>query len=222
LPVVTPGRYPSVQVGDSNQAVVEQANVVLLCVRPQDASSVVSDLAFRADQVVISVIAGISIAALRPLVAPAEVITRAVPLPEVATRTGLTAIHPDDEVARAIFDPLGGVIAVDEERGFGTLSASTATIAAHLTYLDTISNWLADRGIRQAEATRYVAGVFGSLSGTLLDPRANDFGSLAAEVATPGGFNEQFLAALRRAGTFEAVDRALDEVAHRLEHGSFE
>ena len=210
-------RYPSVHVVDSNQTVVARADVVLLCMRPQDAPAALSDLAFRAPQAVISVMAGVPIGALRPLVAPAEDLVRAIPLPAVARRTGLTAIHPRHELAGAIFDPLGGVIAVDDERALDALSASTATIAAHLAYLDTISRWLADRGIPRTDATRYVAAVFGALSATLLDTPPNDFTTLADEYATAGGTNEQFLTALRRAGTFNIVDRALDDVAHRLE-----
>jgi pyrroline-5-carboxylate reductase len=209
-------RHPSVHVADGNQAVVDGAAVVLLCVRPQDARAVLPDLAFRRGQAVISVVAGVPIGALRGLVAPAEVLARTIPLPAVARRAGLTAIHPPEPRARALFEPLGGVIAVDDERALDALSASTATIAAHLAYLDTIGRWLADRGIPQADATRYVAAVFGALSGTLLDTPPDDFGTLAGEYATTGGINEQFLTALRGAGTFDAVDRALDDVARRL------
>jgi pyrroline-5-carboxylate reductase len=212
-------RYPSVHVVDGNQSVLERADVVLLCVRPQDAPAALSAPAFRAQQTIISVMAGVPIDALRPLVAPAQVLVRAIPLPAVARRSGLTAIHPPHELARAIFDPLGGVIAVDDERAFDALSASTATIAAHLAYLDAISRWLANRDIRQTDATRYVAAVFGALSETLLGTPPNDFGTLAGEYATAGGTNEQFLTALRRAGIFDIVDRALDDVAHRLEGG---
>jgi pyrroline-5-carboxylate reductase len=208
-------RYPSVHVVDSNQTVAERADVVLLCVRPQDVHAALSDLTFRAEQALISVLAGVQIDTLRPLVAPAEVAARAIPLPAVARRTGLTAIHPPHELAREIFDPLGGVVAVDDERAFDSLSAATATIAAHLAYLDAIAGWLADRGIPQIDATRYVAAMFG----TVLSPQPDDFSTLAAEFATPGGTNEQFLTALRRAGTFTIVDRALDDVAQRLEGG---
>jgi pyrroline-5-carboxylate reductase len=139
------------------------------------------------------------------------------PLPAVARRAGLTAIHPPHGLARALFEPLGGVIAVDDERALDALSASTATIAAHLAYLDTISRWLADRDVPQTDATRYVAAVFGALSGTLLATGPNDFRTMADEYATAGGINEQFLTALRHAGTFDIVDRALDDVARRLE-----
>jgi pyrroline-5-carboxylate reductase len=212
-------RYPSVHVTDGNQSVVDRTDVVLLCVRPQDGAAAISELRFHAEQAVISVMAGIQVAALRPLVTPAEDIVRAIPLPAVASRTGLTAIHPPHERAGALFEPLGGVVAVDDERALDALSASTATIAAHFAYLDTISRWLTARGIPQADATRYVAAVFGSLSETLHGTEPKDFSALAEEYATKGGTNEQFLAALRRAGTFDVVDRALDDVARRLEGG---
>jgi pyrroline-5-carboxylate reductase len=106
---------------------------------------------------------------------------------------------------------------VKDERALDALSASTATIAAHLAYLDTITRWLADQGIPEADATRYVAAVFGALSETLLGSRPKDFGSLADEYATAGGINEQLLAALRHTGTFDTVERALDDVADRLQ-----
>jgi pyrroline-5-carboxylate reductase len=209
-------RYPSVLVADSNQGVVVRADVVFLCVRPQDAPAALSELAFHASQTVISVVAGVQIDALRQLVAPAEDIVRAIPLPAVARRSGLTAIHPPHELARAIFEPLGGVIAVRDEQALDALSASTATIAAHLAYLDTISRWLAGRGIPASDATRYVAAVFGALAGTLSDAPPDDFNALADEYATAGGINEQLLTALRGAGTYDVVKRALDDVADRL------
>lgn len=210
-------RYPSVQVADSNQTVVERADIVLLCLRPEDAPAALSEVVFGARQAIISVMAGVPIDAVRFLVGPAGVIVRAIPLPAVATRSGLTAIHPPHELARAIFDPLGGVIAVDDERALDALSASTATIAAHFAYLDTISRWLVDRDIPQTDATRYVAATFGALSGALLETEPTNFRSLAEEYATRGGLNEQFLMDLRRAGTFDTVVRALDDVADRLE-----
>jgi pyrroline-5-carboxylate reductase len=106
---------------------------------------------------------------------------------------------------------------LDDERALDALSASTATIAAHFAYLATIGSWLARRGILAHDATRYVAAVFGALSGTLLDDELDDFGTLAGEYATAGGLNEQFLGTLRGAGTFDTVERALDDVARRLE-----
>src|ERR687895_371476 len=51
------------------------------------------------------------------------VLERAIPLPAVARRSGLTAIHPPHELARVIFDPLGGVAAVGQGRALGVVFA---------------------------------------------------------------------------------------------------
>lgn len=201
-------RHASVDVAGSNAAVVDGAELVLLCLRPQDAAEALPGLPFRAEQTVISLLAGVSLDALTRLVAPAHSLARAIPLPAVAERAGLTAIHPADERTYVLFDTLGEVIVAPGERALDALSAATATIAAHLAYLGAISRWLARQGIDRAEASRYVAAIFDGLAG--------EFDAVAADHATPGGINEQFLAALRDAGTFAVVDRALDDVMSRL------
>ena len=208
-------RFASVAVAAGNQAVVDGSAVVVLAVRPQDADAALRALTFPEGQPVISVIAGVSLDELGELVAPARAVARAVPLPSVARRAGVTPIHPPSAEARDLFDPLGGVLEVPDAGEFEALSASTATIAAHFEYLDAIARWLAGTGVPERDATRYVASVFAGLADTLRDS-ADDFDSLARDHATPGGLNEQFSTALREAGTFETVGRSLDAVLERL------
>jgi pyrroline-5-carboxylate reductase len=74
-----------------------------------------------------------------------------------------------------------------------------------------------DRGIPRADAARYVTALFAGVADTLIASEPADFSALADEHATVGGYNEQFLEALRRAGTFDVVERSLDDVARRLE-----
>jgi pyrroline-5-carboxylate reductase len=208
-------RYPSVQVAEDNRSVVSRSRVVLLSMRPQDADAAARDVAFSPGQAVISVIAGVPTARLRELAAPATVLARAVPLPAVARRQGLTAIYPPGHEARVLFDCLGGTIAVGDEGALDALSASTATVAAHFAYLATISRWLTAQGIGEAEAARYVAATFAPLAETLSSPPA-DLMALADGHATAGGLNEQFYASLRQAGVFDIVERSLDRIADRL------
>ena len=60
-------RFATVDVAADNQAVVDGAAVVIVCVRPQVAQTVLAELRFPADRVVISAMAGVSIAALQRL-----------------------------------------------------------------------------------------------------------------------------------------------------------
>src|SRR3569623_771373 len=103
-------RYRNVRVCPDNQAVVDGACVVVLSLRPQDAPGVLPTLRFSEGQSIVSVMAATSIERLAGLVAPAARIARAIPLPAVAQRDGLTPILPPGGAARTQYERLGGVI----------------------------------------------------------------------------------------------------------------
>lgn len=209
------GRYSSVEVASDNQALADRASIVVICVRPQDASEIVTGLQFAADQAIVSVMAGVPINRLAELVAPATNIARAIPLPSVARRAGVTPITPQTDAARGLFDDLGGSLVVTDTSSFDALTAATATIAAHFRYLGTISLWLSTHGIDQRDASRYVSSMFADVGATLDDVSA-DLSELAADHATPGGINERFSAMLEHGGTFELVSKSLENILHTL------
>jgi pyrroline-5-carboxylate reductase len=208
-------RFPSIQIATDNQDLVDRSRMILLCLRPQDAGPALAGLSFGADQQVISVVAVLSLDQVRRLVTPAEVLARAIPLPAVAQRQGLTAICPDDERTRELFERLGSTLCVDDETLLDSLSAATATIAAHLAYVATIGGWLTSKGIPNDDAQRYVAATFAPL-GDMLRNTPVDLAQLAKDHATPGGLNEQFLASLREGDLFGLVERGLDQVEDRV------
>lgn len=208
-------RFPTVRVAQSNQDVIDGSSVLILCLRPQDAGSALPNLRFSKQQAIISVMAGISMEALHELVAPAQNIARAIPLPSVAAREGATPIYPSTEAAKALFDRLGSSIEVPNAVAFEATSASTATIAAHFAYLNTICQWLITQGVSDTAARRHLAATFAGLASNLRGQEP-DFRALARDHATPGGINEQFLGLLEQAHVFDAVDVGLNRVLDRL------
>ena len=207
-------RFATVDVAADNQAVVDGAPVVVVCVRPQVAQAVLSELRFPADRVVISAMAGVPVNTLQRLVAPATDVARAIPLPSVARRDGITPVHPPNAAATALFDRLGETVELADVRAFDAFSASTATIAAHFAYLNAIAAWLESQEIPAPAARRYVASMFAGLAEATRS--GERFEQLAREHATSGGINEQFLNALERGGTFEHVRLGLQRVLDRL------
>ncbi len=206
---------PSVRVAPDNQAVVDASDVVVICLLPADAGDVLAGLDFRADQAVVSAVAGLAVVQLAELVAPATEIARSIPLPAVATRESVTPVHPATSAVTGLFDRLGGSLVVDDETAYESVAAASATVAAHFRYLGTIADWLVGRGIPGAEARRYVADTFAALSGELLSPEA-DFSAMARAHTTPGGLNEQFARGLGEAGVYDAVRAGLDAVLARI------
>ena len=207
-------RFATVSVASDNQSVVDAADVVLVAVLPGQADEVVGALTFRPGQVVLSVMAGVPLARLRTLVAPAERVAVAIPLPSVAARQGGIPVHPALPEAVAFWSGLGEVVATDDEDVFSALIVPATTIAAHFEHLEVITHWVVDHGVAPEDARRYVAAVYAAVAGQLVG--GADFGALAAEVATPGGLNAQLADQLRAAGVPTLVRTALDDVAVRL------
>ena len=106
------GRYPTVSVAADNQDVVDGADLVIVCLRRADAA-LLGDLTWRPDQVVVSAVAGVGVPQLTEWVTPATRVCRSVPMPPVADRAGLTAVHPSLAEARALFDRLGTTLEMD-------------------------------------------------------------------------------------------------------------
>jgi pyrroline-5-carboxylate reductase len=208
-------RFPSVRVARTNQEVLDESSVVLLCIRPQDARSVLPGLKFSAGHAIVSAMAGVQIASLRELLAPAQNIARVIPLPSVATRQGATPAFPWTDAAQALFKRLGTAIEIPHETAFEATSASTATIAAHFAYLDAICRWLIAQGVAETAARQQVAATFVGLAAQLRG-HVSDFAVMARDHATAGGTNEQFLGVLQQARVFEAVDDGLNGVLERL------
>lgn len=208
-------RFPSVRVAVDNQEVVDDSDVVVVCLLPIHAAEVLAGLQFRAGHAVVSAIAGFPVAQLAGLVAPATDIARSIPLSAVATRGGVTPVYPATPAATGLYGQIGGSLEIATELAYESVSAASATVAAYFRYLGTIAGWLSSHGIPTAEARRYVADTFAALSGELDSPGA-DFAALAQAHTTPGGLNEQFARHLDAAGTYDAVEAGLDALLARI------
>jgi pyrroline-5-carboxylate reductase len=210
-------RFPGmVSVAADNQAVIDASDWLILSVRPQDARAVLTPLRFRADQVVISLIATWGADALGELVAPASRIVRAVPLPCVAQHAGPIAITPPDAEVEALFRRIGVPIALADGHQFQALWALTSLIAPHYTMVETAAAWAMAQGVPQPSAERYAMAMFHGLSLPLAAGHHRP-SELAAEAQTPRGLNEQVLRELTAAGTWRELAASLDRILARLE-----
>ena len=207
-------RFPTVTVAADNQAVVDGSTTVIVCLRNADVG-LLGDLAWRADHVVISAVAGLGMSRLTRLVEPAAKVCRSVPMPPVADRAGLTSVHPPLAEARELFDRLGATLEVADVASYEALSATSATLAGFFEYLAVQSTWLEERGIPARVARRYVGATFAGALGSLQSDEPG-FAELAGEYATPGGVNEQVREDLRAAGAYDELRRALDRAHDRL------
>lgn len=214
------GRFSGVSVASSNQDVLDSCDTVVIAVRPPIARSVLSELHFRPDHRVISVVSALCLQSLSELTAPATRITRAVPLPSTDKRIGPTAIYPPNRFVEDLFAAIGTVYPVETEGAFDAICAATATIASFYAFLDGVASWLSNNGIADAKARDYVARMFLGVTSTATDTPGGSFQSLASAHTTAGGINEQFLKHLVQRGLLTSVPKGLDLVMQRIRAAS--
>lgn len=205
-------RHRNVRVAASNQAVLDESDVVMLAVRPQIVRNVLAGLNFRADHQVVSLIAAITLGYLHDAVAPAAQITRAVPLPSVARCQGPTALYPANDAMRALFDMLGTAIPLDKESDFDVFTAATAVMASYFAFAGTVTQWMEHHNVASRPARAFVGQMLNGLAAA----SDRNFAELAEEHQTRGGLNEQVVRAIAPYGVIAPLSEALDGVLDRL------
>lgn len=211
------GRYPEVEVAQDNQVLVDQADWVVLAVRPQVAREVIAPLDFRAGQGVVTVIADLPLAKVTELVAPAEALAQVVPLPPVAQHLGPIAICPPSSAVAELFGRIGVAVEVETAAQIDAFWSVTALMAPYYALLGRSADWLSQRDVPRQAANRYIGAMFNALSVTALEASAEGFDGLTETSQTPGGLNEQALRVLSQDGWYDTVTQALDAVLARLQ-----
>lgn len=210
-------RFPRIRVASCNQEVLDHSDTVVIAVKPAAARAVLSELRFRPDHHVVSLVSGLSLRNLSELVAPAGRIARAVPLPSAAKRMSPTAIYPREPAAFDLFSGVGTVFPMENEKEFNAICATTAMIASYYALNETIASWLEQQGVAAAQAKDYTARLFFGVTAGAIEAPERSFQSLAASHATVGGINEQVLKYLVEHGLLTRVSEALNEVLHRID-----
>lgn len=209
--------FAQTEVAPDNQSVIDESDWVILAVRPQVAREVLSVLRFKSEQKIVSLIAAVTLDELRDLVEPATAIVRAVPLPPVAKHIGPTALFPADAEVAALFNKIGTAVPVNDEHQFNAICTATATVAAYYGFLGTISDWLVNEGLERKATDRYLAALSEAVAADASEAEEKGFEALIADVATPGGMNEQVLRMFRESAWFSPVQPALDAILARYE-----
>ncbi len=178
-----------------NHALVRAAGVIVLSVKPQVIDKVLSAIApdVRADQLVVSVAAGVPVSVLEARLPTGTHVVRAMPNTPAIVLAGATAIAPgthatdeDMAIARALFEAVGRVVALEET----LLDAVTGLSGSGPAYVMLMIEALADGGVkvglhRDTALLLAAQTVYGSAK--LLLETGEHPGRLKDQVTSPGG-----------------------------------
>lgn len=199
-----------------NDQVVAQSDIVILCLMPDVAQSVLPTLPFRADHKVISAMADVSFDQITALCAPAQDVSLTIPLPSIKQGGSPLPVYPDTGAARDLFGARNRVIAATSEAGLRALLGACATSLPLLELVAATSDWLARESGDADMAETYMASLFASYFNDMLASGTGRLHATTQALSTPGGFNATLRDAMRDHGTPAQLSAALDDLKPRL------
>lgn len=210
-----------VQRASSNADVVESSDVVLLCVKPQIFKEMLSQLGESQDRLLISIAAGIQIAAIEEACQNRHRVIRVMPNTPALVRQGAsgfalgsTATIEDAQTARALLEAVGYVCEVKEEQ----LDAVTSVSGSGPAYIFLLIEALIAEGVAQGLsepiaqdlATETVRGAAELLRQSEESPE-----TLRENVTSPNGTTFAALESFRESNFSDIVRSAVRAAAER-------
>ncbi len=212
-----------VEICDTNIEAVAGADLVLLCVKPQVADGVLSELRdeLHEDQVLVSILASVTTGYIERRLSERVPVVRAMPNTPTLISAGMTALcagtHADDEVVedvRSLFEPLGRTIAVDEKN----MDAVTGLSASGPAFLYIVIEALADGGVKvglpRSQAIELAAQTCLGAARMVLETGKHP-ALLKDEVTTPAGCTVDGILELEDGGLRVTLIKAIVEAKRR-------
>ncbi len=200
---------------------VAPPTILLLAVKPQMLDAVAAEIAPRigAETLLISILAGVTIATLTARFPNTQDIARAMPNLPVAIGAGVVALYGRQGTAakiKLLMAPLGVVEWLDHEAQFDAVTALSGSGPAFMCrFIDAMAAGGVALGLSPEQAARMAAATVGGTS-ALLDSNGESAEAMAKRVTSPGGTTQAGLAVLDAGGEFAArVAATLDAAAMR-------
>lgn len=205
-----------IEVAD-NQAVLDAADTVFLCLRPAVWQEVVAPLTFRADHRIVSVMAGIALGDLAEACAPATEISSTIPYGFIEFGGCPLPVVGNPQAVSDLFGEANHVLPLSRESALTSYFAASALASAALGLLEATAGWLGRETGDQASAELYVSKLIGGL---LTHGDFSDAGALAREkwaLATPNTLNRQMVDGVEGQGAFDSLPAVLSRIAASME-----
>jgi len=218
-----------IKVSNNNSETVDSSDVVLLTIKPKDIGQAVSEAAsgLNGNKLIISAVAGVTTRTIQDLVVASGVsrvvpIVRVMPNTPATVREGITAVCAgagananDVELAKAVFEAVGTVIAVDEEKLMDVVTGLSGSGPAYVfLFMEALAEAGVDLGLDGRSARLLaVQTALGAARLALESPL--ELVELRRMVSSPGGTTIEGLKALEDGGFKQALVKAVEAATRR-------
>ncbi len=217
------GEGLGISVTGDNREAISRAGIIILAVKPQALDQVLAEIAeeITPDQLLISILAGISTHRLEENLKAGVPVIRVMPNTPALVGAGVSVISPgrqagEDAIAtaRAILEAVGEVW-VMEEKMIDTVTAFSGSGPAYFfLFAEALIRGGEELGLPRREAERLATATLAG-AGKLLKDSGRSAEELRRQVTSPGGTTEAAIAVFRQRGLEEIVKEAMTAACHR-------
>ena len=157
-------KFKKIFIEKDNQKIVNNCNWIFLAVTPSVGEKIIKNLNFRSNQTIISFISTINIGNLKKMIKVKANVVRAIPLPPISLGKGPVPICPPNKKVKVFFDKIGSTIQIRSEKLSINFWSMSGMMASYYNMLNIMSNWLVKKGVKRADAQKYITSLFLALS----------------------------------------------------------
>ena len=210
-------KFKKISIVKNNQDIINSSNWIFLSVTPIVGEKIIKDLKFKSNQIIISFISTITLAQLKRAIKVKAKIIRAIPLPPISLKKGPVPICPPNNKVKNFFNKIGTTVEIKNEKSSINFWSTSGMMAPFYELLRVMTNWLVKRGVKRANAQKYITSLFLALSEDAVVNSKKDLKYLVKESQTPKGLNEQGVKELSKAGFYKKLEKTLNSIHKRLD-----
>jgi pyrroline-5-carboxylate reductase len=210
----------------ANVSAVQLSDVVLLCCKPQGASSILNESGIKealAGKLLISILTGVTIAQLSAWVFPSTTVVRAMPNVACRIREGMTVVSTlpssdseglSKQIVLQIFSSIGRCRFLEERHFDASTALSGSGPAFACIFLEAMADGGVMMGLPRAEALELASQSLQGAARMALQPGAHP-AQIKDSVTTPGGCTIAGLLALEDGRVRSTIARAIQVATER-------
>jgi len=211
-----------VKISDDNQFIVDNSDIIFLCVLPQQEEEVLTNLQIDEEKTLVSLVSTSKLETLiRNSKLPAEKVYKMICLPAVALLEGTPLLVPKSksDLLRDLLSTLGSgtCIECENEDIMESMMVPGCMMGPVYGLMKKNRDFLVSKGVPAKDATVMVGRQYWAMVKDAVD-RCDNVNSLdeLIDEQTPGGLNEQSLKNLESIGFMESYEDAMEAVLGRI------
>ena len=199
------------KIAQSNQAVIDNCQMILVCLPSDSSEEILSGLNFGENHNIMSTMAGVSKKKLHESTKASNICVSMMPGYANVNGNGPIAMHPFDKNWGEFFSFLGPVLTLETKKEFDIAATFGALSGVSFIFLQTLIDWYAKKGLDYNSAKVLVLQTF---SGNIdaITNQHKDLNSIIDSVSTKGGITEKLALELKNDRALEAWPDALEKI----------